>query len=188
MCFAIIFKEQCHLYQRKHSVIHFLTSNWVLICPVAIKIVGYFCGCLSDIYKICCCFCLFFWPMCDCTIHLSLCSKLSISRYHRDASIPCLSIHFQLVRKHVCLSWSSQVIKVLQPSHSLKPSYPLQMIGYDPDHRLHWNDWCSVFWISSYSCDLCIQNLFNLKHAVFAKPYSLGMCQFLLTKIFTKNK
>lgn len=33
----------------------------------------------------------------------------------------------------------------------------------------------------------CIQNLFDLQHAFFAKLYSLGASWFLLTKIFTKK-
>lgn len=94
---------------------------------------------------------------------------------------------FELDRKCVCLSWNSKALKVLQASQSLQPSYPLQIIGFDPDAGLQHDDWCSIVCISSCSHDLYIQNLFDLQHAFCAKSYSLGASWFLLTKIFTKK-
>lgn len=102
-------------------------------------------------------------------------------------SIPHLSIPFKLDRKHVCLSWNSKVLKVHQASQSLQPSYPLHIIGFDPGSSLQHDDRCTLVWVSSYSHDLCIQRLFDLKHAFRAKSFSLGVSWFLLTKMFTKK-
>lgn len=166
------FTEEAHILC---SIFH-QKLEFSLSCPVCCF------SCFSDINKTC----LWFWYLLVSMWPYRFCQQSGYLKI-LPGSAPFLSIIFKLDRKHVCLSWNSKGIKILWASWSLQPSYPLQIIGFDPDSGLQHDDWCSIVCISSYSHDLYIQNLFDLQHAFCAKSHSLGASWFLLTKLFTKK-